>query len=193
MAMTDGDGFRDVGTGRVSCAGLIRAPLGSGACDRPAAGRCRCCCWWSCCWCGGGTAGWGGNACCTATEAAAAAAAAAAAELAGGAVAAGCGARWWGGGGGGSKCETALNSAVTLMPFSMRIRSSREVLERSMRTSSAALRDDCWRPDSCSSWCLMVASRCLMYSVRRSRKAKIREISMCQQMCQVNLCARQFP
>lgn len=40
-----------------------------------------------------------------------------------------------------------------------------------MRHSSAAERWLCWRVDRVSSFCLIVASNCLIYSVRRSRKA----------------------
>lgn len=57
------------------------------------------------------------------------------------------------------------------IPFSSKILSRREFLYRSIRHSSAAVRWLCWRVVSCSSLCLMVASSCLMYSVRRSRKA----------------------
>ena len=57
------------------------------------------------------------------------------------------------------------------LPFSRRMRSSSEFLYRSIRHSSAAERWLCCRFCSVSSWCLMVVSSCLMYSVRRSRKA----------------------
>jgi len=40
-----------------------------------------------------------------------------------------------------------------------------------MRHSSAAVRWLCWRLVRVSSFCLIVASSCLIYSVRRSRKA----------------------
>ena len=70
-----------------------------------------------------------------------------------------------------SPWEKALSSDCTSIPFSNKILSRRDVLYRSISTSSAAFRDDCCRLESCSSWCLMVASRCLMYSVRRSRNA----------------------
>jgi hypothetical protein len=57
------------------------------------------------------------------------------------------------------------------LPFSSKILSSREFLYRSIRHSSAAVRCVICRFCKVSSWCFMVLSSCLMYSVRRSRKA----------------------
>lgn len=57
------------------------------------------------------------------------------------------------------------------IPFSNRMRSSKEFLYRSIRHSSAALRWLCCRLCKDSSLRLMVVSSCRIYSVRRSRKA----------------------
>lgn len=64
-------------------------------------------------------------------------------------------------------------------PFSSRTRSSNEFLYRSIKHSSAALRWLCCKFCKFSSWCLMVFSSCLMYSVRRSRKAACACLFLC--------------
>ena len=66
---------------------------------------------------------------------------------------------------------STLHRYRTLLPFSSKIRSRREFLYRSIKHSSAAARWLACRLCNVSSRCWMVASNCLIYSVRRSRNA----------------------
>lgn len=72
----------------------------------------------------------------------------------------------------GQYCQVVRNLAGRrVTPFSIRTRSSNEFLYRSIRHSSAALRWLCCSVRNVSSFSLIVASSCLIYSVLRSRKA----------------------